>query len=93
VSIRWSAKALSANMHTQLLAEMVNVIDASFASLISRICDSAFGIDSTAKDLINSKCTSCAIDKDFSVYWTPPLYFQHANGSFEKVPQRGGMLA
>lgn len=59
--------------------------------LLSRHLD--FGINATPDDLLASKCTSCAIDKDLSAYWTPPLYFQHANGTFQKVPQVGGMLA
>jgi Domain of unknown function (DUF1996) len=41
----------------------------------------------TAQDLKESTCTSCAIDNDHSVYWTPPLYFQHSNGTIQKVIQ------
>jgi Domain of unknown function (DUF1996) len=52
-----------------------------------------FGVNATADDILASKCTSCAIDKDNSVYWTPTLYFQHSNGTFQKVVQVGGMLA
>lgn len=52
-----------------------------------------FGVNTTSDDLLASNCTSCAIDKDHSVYWTPVLYFHHANGTFEKVTQVGGMLA
>lgn len=28
-----------------------------------------------------------------SEYWTPPMYFQYANGTYEVVQQDGGMLA
>lgn len=52
-----------------------------------------FGVNATPDDILASNCTSCAIDKDKSVYWTPPLYFQHSNGTFQKVTQVGGMLA
>ena len=52
-----------------------------------------FGVSATSDDLLASNCTSCAIDKDRSVYWTPLLYFQHSNGTFERVTQVGGMLA
>jgi Domain of unknown function (DUF1996) len=52
-----------------------------------------FGVNATCEDVLASNCTSCAIDKDRSVYWTPLLYFQHTNGTFQKVPQVGGMLA
>ncbi len=52
-----------------------------------------FGVNATSDDLLASKCTSCAIDKDLSAYWTPLLYFQHKNGTFERVTQVGGMLA
>jgi hypothetical protein len=34
-------------------------------------------------------CTSCEIQDDKSAYWTPQLYYQHANGSFEEVPNDG----
>jgi Domain of unknown function (DUF1996) len=54
---------------------------------------SDFGVNATCEDVLASNCTSCAIDKDRSVYWTPLLYFQHTNGTFQKVPQVGGMLA
>ncbi len=52
-----------------------------------------FGVSATSDDLLASNCTSCAIDRDHSVYWTPLLYFRHSNGTFEKVTQVGGMLA
>lgn len=49
-------------------------------------------------DLVNTtehpdRCTSCGVYQDNSAYWTPALYFQHANGTFEIVDQVGGMLA
>lgn len=52
-----------------------------------------FSVNATSDDLLASECTSCAVDKDRSVYWTPLLYFRHSNGTFEKVTQVGGMLA
>ncbi|KAL8926746.1 MAG: hypothetical protein Q9208_002820 [Pyrenodesmia sp. 3 TL-2023] len=45
---------------------------------------------STYDSLIQSNCTSCEIQDDKSAYWTPLLYYQHSNGSFEEVPH-GGM--
>ena len=44
-------------------------------------------------DLVSANCTSCAVTQDKSAYWTPAMYFHHANGSYELVPQVGGMLA
>ncbi|CZT21443.1 related to glyoxal oxidase precursor [Ramularia collo-cygni] len=38
-------------------------------------------------------CTSCGVTEDMSAYWTPPLYFQHEDGTVEMVPNVGGMLA
>jgi hypothetical protein len=32
------------------------------------------------------------VTQDKSAYWTPAMYFQHANGTYELVPQVGGML-
>ncbi|KAF6751881.1 hypothetical protein DFP72DRAFT_467668 [Ephemerocybe angulata] len=34
-----------------------------------------------------SSCTTCTFTEDFSNYWTAVLYFKHANGTFERVPQ------
>lgn len=39
-----------------------------------------------------STCTTCKVKGDMSNYWTPNLYFQYQNGSFEKVDQVGGGL-
>ncbi|KAJ5664877.1 uncharacterized protein N7477_007325 [Penicillium maclennaniae] len=51
-----------------------------------------FGMSSDMNTLLDSSCTSCAVEQDMSAYWTPPLYFMHTNGSAELVPQIGGML-
>ena len=40
-------------------------------------------------DLLQSKCTSCNIVQDKSAYWTPLLYFQDDDGTFEPVPEVG----
>lgn len=38
-------------------------------------------------------CSSCQVKQDKSSYWTPAMYFQHADtGKLEIVPQTGGML-
>ena len=47
------------------------------------------GPSSTYESLQSSSCTSCEIEKDLSAYWTPLLYYAHANGSFEEVPNQG----
>ncbi|KAL9583115.1 MAG: hypothetical protein Q9203_005218 [Teloschistes exilis] len=44
---------------------------------------------STYETLQQAKCTTCAIQDDKSIYWTPKLYYQHANGSFEEVNNSG----
>jgi hypothetical protein len=41
----------------------------------------------------DADCTSCEVTQDQSAYWTPPLYFQHKDGTVEMVPNVGGMLA
>ncbi|KAI1799599.1 WSC-domain-containing protein [Daldinia bambusicola] len=53
---------------------------------------SNFGLSNTYEDLISSQCTSCEIQDDKSIYWTPQLYYQHANGSFEEVPNGGTVV-
>lgn len=53
----------------------------------------AFGVSSTYETLNASSCTSCEVTQDKSAYWTPALYFQHANGTTVMVEQVGGMLA
>ena len=47
------------------------------------------GPSSTYDSLQSSSCTSCEIEKDLSAYWTPLLYYAHANGTFEEVPNTG----
>jgi len=37
----------------------------------------------------SSNCSSCPIKQDLSNYWTPSLYYQAEDGSFEYVPQSG----
>ncbi|KAK3955386.1 hypothetical protein QBC32DRAFT_359474 [Pseudoneurospora amorphoporcata] len=54
---------------------------------------SGFSDKAGFEDLVGADCTSCAVTQDMSAYWTPSLYFQHANGSFELVPQVGGLLS
>ncbi|EJT76078.1 hypothetical protein GGTG_06002 [Gaeumannomyces tritici R3-111a-1] len=36
-----------------------------------------------------SKCTSCSFREDLSNYWTAVMFFQHRNGSYQRVPQVG----
>lgn len=54
---------------------------------------SGFNENPTHADLFNGDCTSCVVTEDKSAYWTPNLYFKHANGTFQEVQQVGGMLA
>ncbi|KAK7418586.1 hypothetical protein QQZ08_011170 [Neonectria magnoliae] len=53
---------------------------------------SNFGLDTSFSDLQASSCTSCEIQDDKSAYWTPQLYYQHGNGSFEMVPNGGTVI-
>ncbi|KAK4996850.1 hypothetical protein LTR66_003637 [Elasticomyces elasticus] len=53
---------------------------------------SNIGVNATYSSLLNSQCTSCEITADKSAYWTPLLYYQHANGSFEDVPHGGSVI-
>ncbi|GAA5987967.1 hypothetical protein JCM10908_007292 [Rhodotorula pacifica] len=50
---------------------------------------SNFNLDMTFEDARASKCSSCMVKQDMSNYWTPALYFAHANGSFTLVEQVG----
>ncbi|KAK8004169.1 hypothetical protein PG989_003888 [Apiospora arundinis] len=54
---------------------------------------SGFSETSGYKDLRGGDCTSCAAKEDMSAYWTPNMYFQHDDGTFEAVEQIGGMLS
>lgn len=42
--------------------------------------------------MINSECTSCEVTPDKSAYWTPNLYYEHPNGTFEDVPHGGSVI-
>ncbi|KAM3417438.1 hypothetical protein BST61_g5684 [Cercospora zeina] len=53
-----------------------------------------FGLNSTFETLTqcpekDHDCTSCGVAQDKSAYWTPPLYFQHADGTVEMVENVG----
>ncbi|KAL8817351.1 MAG: hypothetical protein Q9191_008162, partial [Dirinaria sp. TL-2023a] len=50
---------------------------------------SNISLNSDFQSLQQSNCTSCEIGADKSAYWTPILYYHHANGSFEEVPNDG----
>ncbi|KAF5573947.1 WSC domain-containing protein [Fusarium pseudoanthophilum] len=39
-----------------------------------------------------STCTTCKAREDLSNYWIPNLYYRAPDGTFEDVPQTGGML-
>ncbi|KAI0880342.1 WSC-domain-containing protein [Annulohypoxylon maeteangense] len=53
---------------------------------------SNFGLSNTYEELLESRCTSCEIQDDKSAYWTPQLYYEHTNGSFEEVPNSGTVV-
>jgi hypothetical protein len=53
---------------------------------------SGFSENCSYDDLHNADCTSCGVAEDMSAYWTPNVYFKHANGSYQEVGQ-DGMLA
>ncbi|KWU42437.1 hypothetical protein RHOSPDRAFT_9332, partial [Rhodotorula sp. JG-1b] len=46
---------------------------------------SDFNLEMDFDDARSSRCTSCQVKQDLSNYWTPALYFAHANGSFTLV--------
>ncbi|GAB7347896.1 hypothetical protein MBLNU459_g5419t1 [Dothideomycetes sp. NU459] len=50
------------------------------------------GVNSTYASLLNSECTSCEVTPDKSAYWTPNLYYEHPNGTFEEVPHTGSVI-
>ncbi|KAF1982413.1 hypothetical protein K402DRAFT_424524 [Aulographum hederae CBS 113979] len=41
------------------------------------------------RDLRKANCTTCEIQEDKSAYWTPQLYYQHGNRTFQEVPNEG----
>ena len=61
------------------------------SSLIFDFLDMDFSSDYDS--LRESNCTSCSVTQDKSSYWTPALYFIHANGTVEIAQEAGGMLA
>lgn len=48
-----------------------------------------FGFTTSYDKMRASTCSSCPIKPDLSVYWTPKLYLQAEDGTFEDVPQAG----
>ncbi|EEU38288.1 uncharacterized protein NECHADRAFT_34566, partial [Fusarium vanettenii 77-13-4] len=53
---------------------------------------SNFGVSATYDDLQASRCSSCEVQDDKSAYWTPQLFYQHSNGSFQLVPNGGTVV-
>jgi len=51
-----------------------------------------FDFEMDYADTQASTCTSCTVMGDFSNYWTPNLYYQYEDGTFEAVNQVGGGL-
>jgi hypothetical protein len=45
--------------------------------------------NSDFNSLQSSSCSSCEVQADKSAYWTPQLYYAHANGTFDEVPNYG----
>ena len=50
---------------------------------------SNIGLNSDYESLQKANCTSCEIGADKSAYWTPILYYQNANGTFQEVGNQG----
>ena len=53
---------------------------------------SNINVNSTYESMQESACTTCEIGADKSGYWTPLLYYEHANGTFEEVPNGGTVV-
>lgn len=66
---------------------LLSVLSTPCATLIAQ-GDNMMYIYRTLFDLPSS----CMVKQDLSAYWTPPLYFQWANGSFTLVNQVGGAV-
>ena len=60
------------------------------SSHVHKIAGAAnIGLASTYDHLQQASCTSCEIQADKSVYWTPQMYYQHSDGQFEEVDNKG----
>lgn len=44
---------------------------------------------SDGKSLQTSTCSTCQVQDDHSAYWTPSMFYQHPDGTFESVPNDG----
>jgi hypothetical protein len=51
-----------------------------------------FGFSMDYAQTQTSTCSTCTVQKDFSNYWIPNLWYQAENGTFTSVPQVGGVL-
>ena len=38
---------------------------------------------------MEATCSTCEVQMDRSAYWTPSLFYQHPDGTFESVPNNG----
>lgn len=55
----------------------------------NELTDVDVGASSTDQSLQQSSCSTCQVQKDTSAYWTPELYYEHPDGTFESVPNEG----
>ncbi|KAI9790330.1 MAG: hypothetical protein M1833_001949 [Piccolia ochrophora] len=46
-------------------------------------------VSSTYDSLRNASCSSCTVQQDKSAYWTPSLYYQHPDSTFQPVGNNG----
>lgn len=62
-------------------------VDSSSTKSAGQETANGSGVDESATDesLQFSTCSSCEVQADKSIYWTPQLYFAHGNGTFEEV--------
>lgn len=75
---------MSINLQVSLLS-----MPRSFDQTNSISGASNINAQSTYESLLQTPCSSCDIQDDKSAYWTPSLYYQHRNGSFDEVPNQG----
>lgn len=59
------------------------------SSFMLTTAGNGFDFSMTYEQARQSTCSSCPIKEDLSNYWTPQLYYQAENGTFQYVPQSG----
>ena len=76
-------------MRTRSMVPGVSIFDNRLYNILRK---TDVGLNTTYDEARSSRCSTCAVEQDLSIYWTPLLMFVYPNNTVVAVPQVDGML-